>query len=69
LNIFLQLFEYFHNKIFLSKHGAELNNAGGQGITPLMWACIRDHKELIKDFLTRGANYSLESVDSKEKNA
>lgn len=46
--------------------GADINYAGGQGITPLMWTCIRDHRALVKEFITLGANYHLESKDSNK---
>lgn len=55
----------FSFKLFLQL-GADINYAGGQGLTPLMWTCIRDHKNLMKEFMRLGANYHLESHDSNK---
>lgn len=60
-------FFFFFFKFFLyQKLGSDINYTGGQGITPLMWACIRDHRALIKDLIAKGANFNLESNDSKK---
>ncbi len=45
--------------------GADINEEYNGGYTPLFWACIRGHVEIVKYLVDKGANTKIKDASGK----
>src|SRR5437868_6887581 len=48
----------------LLKQGANIEVRDWKGFTPILWAAVRDHADLVDFLATHGANVNVRSVES-----